>query len=66
VAHIIRDLVREEFDLSAILAEYSEERGAPPFHPTMMVTLLLMRTAAGFIRRAGSHRRARNGWISWR
>ena len=40
-AHFIRDLVTEELDLEAILATYSEERGFPPFHPAMMVALLL-------------------------
>jgi transposase/IS5 family transposase len=40
-AHFVRDLVVEELDLSAILGTYSEERGYPPFHPAMMVALLL-------------------------
>ena len=40
-AHFIRDLVTEELDLEAILKAYSEERGFPPFHPAMMVALLL-------------------------
>lgn len=40
-AHLIRDLVREELDLSAILAGYAEERGQPPYHPAMMTALLL-------------------------
>ena len=41
VAHFVRDTVRESLDLSAILAEYGEERGYPPYHPAMMVALLL-------------------------
>src|SRR5499425_1420714 len=41
VAHFVRDTVREELDLSAIFAAYDEERGYPPYHPTMMVALLL-------------------------
>ncbi|HEY8029352.1 MAG TPA: IS1182 family transposase [Gaiellaceae bacterium] len=41
VAHFVRDIVREELDLSAILATYAEERGYPPFHPAMMTALLL-------------------------
>jgi transposase len=41
VAHFIRDTVRNELDLSAILDCYEEERGFPPFHPAMMVSLLL-------------------------
>ena len=41
-AHLVRDLVRAELDLSAIVAEYEgEERGQPPYHPAMMVALLL-------------------------
>ena len=40
-AHLIRDLVRSELDLSEILGTYSEERGYPPYHPTMMTALLL-------------------------
>jgi transposase len=41
VAHFIRDTVRNDLDLSAILDCYEEERGFPPFHPAMMVALLL-------------------------
>jgi transposase len=41
-AHLVRELVRAELDLSAILAAYErEERGQPPYHPAMMVALLL-------------------------
>jgi transposase len=42
LAHFIRDTVREQLDLSAILAPYEqEERGYPPYHPVMMTALLL-------------------------
>ena len=41
MAHFVRDVVREELDLSAILESYSEERGQPPYHPVMMTALLL-------------------------
>jgi transposase len=41
VAHFIRDLVRFELDLSAIMSVYDEERGFPPYHPGMMVAVLL-------------------------
>src|ERR1035437_4112981 len=41
VSHFVRDLVVEQLDLAAVLATYEEERGFPPFHPTMMVALLL-------------------------
>src|ERR687893_2079695 len=41
LAHFVRDTVREALDLSAILAAYDEERGYPPYHPGMMVALLL-------------------------
>jgi transposase len=40
-AHLVRELVREELDLSAILGVYVEERGYPPYHPVMMTALLL-------------------------
>src|SRR3982751_3602595 len=41
MAHFVRDTVREALDLSAILETYAEERGFPPYHPSMMVVLLL-------------------------
>jgi transposase len=41
VAHFVRDTVRESLELSAILGCYAEERGYPPYHPAMMVALLL-------------------------
>src|ERR1700681_2343416 len=47
VAHFVRDTVREELDLSAILSVYGEERGYPPYHPTMMVALLLYAYSRG-------------------
>ena len=40
-AHFVRELVRNDLDLEAILDGYAEERGQPPFHPMMMVALLL-------------------------
>lgn len=40
-AHFVRDLVVEQLDLAPILDTYDEERGYPPFHPAMMVALLL-------------------------
>ena len=41
LAHFVRDTVRESLDLGAILSCYGEERGYPPYHPAMMVALLL-------------------------
>jgi transposase len=41
VAHFIRDLVRDELDLRSIMSDYDDERGFPPYHPGMMVALLL-------------------------
>lgn len=42
IAHFIRDTVREQLDLSDIMAVYEkEERGYPPYHPVMMTALLL-------------------------
>lgn len=40
-AHFVRKLVCEDLDLSAVLGSYTEERGFPPYHPAMMVSLLL-------------------------
>ena len=34
-------LVTEELDLSTIMTSYKGEKGQPPYHPTMMVALLL-------------------------
>jgi transposase len=47
VAHFVRETVREELDLSAILLTYTEERGYPPYHPAMMVALLLYAYSRG-------------------
>jgi transposase len=41
VAHFVMNLVSEQLDLRAIVNEYGEERGRPPFHPVMMVGLVL-------------------------
>jgi hypothetical protein len=40
-AHLIRDLVSEDLDLSAIMGAYTEVKGYPPYHPAMMVAPLL-------------------------
>jgi transposase len=47
VAHFVRDTVRSGLDLGAILESYSEERGYPPYHPGMMVALLLYAYSQG-------------------
>lgn len=47
VAHFVRETVREELDLAAILSCYREERGYPPYHPAMMVALLLYAYSRG-------------------
>lgn len=41
MAHFVRDLVRDQLDLSAIIGTYTEVRGYPPYDPTMMTALLL-------------------------
>lgn len=41
LAHFVRDTVREGLELSAILDSYDVDRGQPPYHPAMMVALLL-------------------------
>lgn len=40
-AHLVREIVRTQLDLRAVFAAYDEERGYPPYHPTMMTALLL-------------------------
>ena len=47
VAHFVRNLVREQFDLSPILDSYTQMRGYPPFHPAMMTALLLYAYSQG-------------------
>ena len=47
-AHLIRELVREELDLAAMVAGYERElRGFPPYHPAMMTALLLYAYSRG-------------------
>lgn len=41
LAHFVRDTVREGLDLSGIIGAYEVDRGQPPYHPGMMVALLL-------------------------
>ena len=41
LAHFVRDTVREALDLSAIMGEYKAGQGQPPYHPGMLVALLL-------------------------
>src|SRR5918997_452912 len=50
---LVRDAVREALDPSVVLAAYDEERGYPPYHPGMMVALLLY----GYCRGVYSSRR---------
>ena len=46
LAYFVLDLV-ETLDLSAIFADYGEERGYPPYHPRMLVSVLLYGYARG-------------------
>jgi transposase len=46
-AHLVRDLVCEELDLSGIMSCYGEVKGYPPYHPGMMVALLLYAYSRG-------------------
>ena len=57
VAHFVRDLVREDLDLTAIVASYDEARGYPPYDPWMMTALLLY----GYSRGVYSSRRLAPG-----
>ena len=47
VAHFVRDTVRTALDLRLIYRSYKSERGQPPFHPAMMVALLLYAYSQG-------------------
>jgi len=47
LAHFVRDLVRDSLDVSAVLKTYDEDRGFPPYDPTMMVALLLYAYSQG-------------------
>src|ERR1700704_2669281 len=47
VAHFVRDTVRTGLDLSAILSAYVEDRGNPPYNPTMMTALLVYAYSQG-------------------
>jgi transposase len=46
-AHFVREVVRRELDLTRIYADYVEARGQPPYHPAMMVALLLYAYSRG-------------------
>lgn len=41
LAHFVRDTVREALDLSAIVSVYKSPQGQPPYHPGMLVAVLL-------------------------
>jgi len=47
MAHLVRETVRDGLDLRAILSDYNEERGYPPYHPGMMTALLLYAYSQG-------------------
>jgi transposase len=47
MAHFVRDTICEELDLRAILSTYTEDRGYPPYRPSMMVALLLYSYSRG-------------------
>jgi len=47
LAHFVRETVRDGLDLSRIVDTYEEERGYPPYHPGMMVALLLYAYSQG-------------------
>jgi transposase len=66
VAHFIRDTVREAVDLSEILSAYDEERGYPPFHPAMMVALLLYGYSQGIYSSRRIARACEERMDSWR
>jgi transposase len=62
LVHFVLHIVREELDLKPILKKYEEERGYPPFHPKMMVALLLY-AAKESTRHGESQKPAASEWI---
>jgi transposase len=46
-SRLIRDLVSQELDLSAVLSSYDSRKGQPPYHPVMMTALLLYAYTTG-------------------
>jgi transposase len=46
-AHFIRELVRNELDLSEVYDSYTSAKGQPPFHPAMMTAVLLFAYTQG-------------------
>ncbi len=61
VAHFVRETVREDLDLSAVLESYDEERGYPPDHPVMRTALLLYAYCRGIY----SSRKMARAWREW-
>jgi len=47
VAYLLRDIVREDLDVSEVEAAYGEERGEPPYAPGLMAALLLYAYSRG-------------------
>src|SRR5262245_16661504 len=47
LSRFVVTLVTEELDLSGIIASYRGEKGQPPYHPAMMVALVLYVYAVG-------------------
>jgi transposase len=47
LARVVSDVVEHTLDLSVILASYTEQRGAPPFDPRLMLKLLIYGYATG-------------------
>ena len=67
LAHFVRDTVRDSLNLSAIVETYTENRGFPPYDPTMMTALLLYAYGQGlYASRRIAKACVRSGSISWR
>jgi transposase len=62
LAHFVRDTVREVLDLSAIIGAYRCEQGQPPYHPAMLVALLLYGYSRGCMPAVNWRVPARSGW----
>src|SRR5271157_1666776 len=66
LARFMLGVVSEELDLTEIMSSYASEKGQPPFHPVMMVALLLYSYCCGIYssRRIGKACRERVDFMS--
>lgn len=61
LARVVDDLVENVLDLGPVYASYKVARGAPPYHPKLLLKLLLYGYAVGIF----SSRRLERAPRSW-